>query len=140
MDHLGQTRVVLDSNIYISAFVFSGKPYLAVQLAEERKYSLLISDPLQAEVERVLAGKFAYSQVMLTKSCKRVWKIAERIAPQIHIDLCRDKADNRVLECADAGDADYLVTGDRDLLDMPPVFRFTILKVDAFLQRMQNEN
>ena len=137
MDNLNQTRVVLDSNIYISALLFAGKSLRAVQLAEEHKYSLLISDPIQVEVERVLAGKFAYSQAKIAASCKRIWNIAERIVPTICIDLCRDPTDNRVLECAVAGDAHYIVTGDRDLLDMPPVLQFTILKVDAFLQRMQ---
>ncbi|MGA2674126.1 MAG: putative toxin-antitoxin system toxin component, PIN family [Terracidiphilus sp.] len=137
MDSLSKTCVVLDSNIYVSAFLFAGKPLRVVQLAEEHQYRLLISDPIQTEVERVLAVKFAYSQTMIAASCKRIWKIAERIVPAIHIDLCRDPADNRILECAVAGDAHYIVTGDRDLLDMPQVFRFTILKVDAFLQRMQ---
>ena len=139
MDHLSQTRVVLDSNIYVSAFLFGGKPLRAVQLTEERAFCLLISDPLQAEVERVLAEKFAYSQAMLAKSCWRIWKTAERIVPEIHIDLCRDPTDNRILECAVTGEAHYLVTSDRDLLDMPPVFRFKILKADAFLRQMQNQ-
>jgi putative PIN family toxin of toxin-antitoxin system len=134
---LNETRVVLDSNIYISAFLFGGKPLRAVRLAEERKYSLLISGSIQVEVERVLAEKFAFSEAKIAASCKRIWKEAELIVPNIRIDLCRDQTDNRVLECAAAGNAHYIVTGDRDLLEMPPVFRFSILNTDAFLQRMQ---
>jgi putative PIN family toxin of toxin-antitoxin system len=132
-----KTRVVLDSNIYISAFLFGGKPLQAVQLAEQGAFILLISAPLQAEVEGALAEKFGYSPAMIHKSCTRVWKLARQIVPEIHVDLCRDDDDNRILECAMAGDARYIVTGDRDLLDLPALSQYTILKVDAFLQTMQ---
>jgi putative PIN family toxin of toxin-antitoxin system len=136
MDRFGETRVVLDSNIYVSALLFRGKPLQAVQLAEESKYTLLISDPIQVEVERILRERFGYSQAMIAKSCRRIWSRAERVFPTIRVELCRDPDDNRVLECAVAGGAQYLVTGDRDLLDMPPAFPFTILKVADFLQRL----
>jgi predicted nucleic acid-binding protein len=53
------------------------------------------------------------------------------------VDLCRDDDDNRILECAIEGDAHYIVTGDRDLLDLPAVSQYTILNVDAFLRIMQ---
>lgn len=137
MQILGNTRVVFDSNIYISAFLFGGKPLRAVQLAEQGAFLLLISTHVQAEVEAALAEKFRYSPAMIRKSCDRVWKLAERIAPAIRVDLCRDEDDNRILECAIAGAAQYIVTGDRDLLDLPPVSDYTILKVDAFLKLIE---
>jgi len=65
MGKVGETRVVLDSNIYISAIVFGGKPLRAVQLAEQGAFILLISCPLQAEVRRILAKKFGYSSAMI---------------------------------------------------------------------------
>jgi putative PIN family toxin of toxin-antitoxin system len=132
----GETRVVLDSNIYISAFLFGGKPRQAVQLAEQGVFILLISAPIKSEVEDTLAEKFGYSQAMIYDSCHRVWDIARQITPTVRVDLCRDDDDNRILECAMAGDARFIVTGDRDLLDLPVVSQYTILKVDAFLQIM----
>ncbi len=137
MGIVGETRVVLDSNIYISAIMFGGKPLRAVQLAEQGAFILLISVPLQAEVIRTLAKKFSYSSAMIQMSCNRVWNVAKEIAPVIRVDLCRDDDDNRILECAIEGDAHYIVTGDRDLLDMPAVSQYTILNVDEFLRIMQ---
>ena len=133
---MGKTRVVFDSNIYISAFLFGGKPLQAVQLAEQGAFILLISAPVQAEVEGALAEKFGYSRIMIHNSCDRVWEFAKQVVPTIQVNLCRDDDDNRILECAVAGDAHYIVTGDRDLLDLPAVSQYTILKVNAFLQIM----
>jgi predicted nucleic acid-binding protein len=74
---------------------------------------------------------------MIQLSCNRAWSVAKEIAPLIRVDLCRDDDDNRILECAIEGDAHYIVTGDRDLLDLPAVSQYTILNVDAFLRIMQ---
>jgi len=137
MGIVGETRVVLDSNIYISAIMFGGKPLRALQLAEQGAFILLISAPLQAEVKRTLAKKFAYSSAMIQMSCNRAWSAAREIAPIIRVDLCRDDDDNRILECAIEGEAHYIVTGDRDLLELPAVSQYTILKVDEFLRIMQ---
>ena len=139
MGILSKTRVVLDSNIYISAFLFGGKPLRAVQLAEQGAFVLLISASIQAEVEGTLAQKFGYSRSMIRHSCNRIWILAKQIDPNLRVDLCRDEDDNRILECAIAGDARYIVTGDRDLLVLPGVSQYTILKVDAFLQILQSE-
>ncbi len=140
MEILGKTRVVLDSNIYISALLFGGKPLRAVQLAEQGAFILLTSPPIQSEVESTLTAKFGYSRAMIRKSCHRVWRCAEQIEPIMHVDICRDEDDNRILECAIAGGASYIVTGDRDLLDLPSVSQYIILKVDAFLKVMESED
>lgn len=108
-----------------------------MQLAEQGAFVLLISAPVQAEVEGALAEKFGYSRAMIHNSCNRVWKLAKQINPTIRVDLCRDDHGNRILECAMAGDARFIVAGDRDLLDLPAVSQYTIPKVDAFLQLMQ---
>lgn len=139
MGTLSKPRVVLDSNIYISAFLFGGKPLQVVQLAERGAFILLISASVRSEVEDTLAEKFGYSSAMIHNSCNRIWTLATQIVPAIRVDLCRDEDDNRILECALAGDARFIVTGDRDLLDLPHVSRYTILRADAFLQIMQGE-
>ena len=133
----GETRVVLDSNIYISAFLFGGKPLRAVQFAEEGAFILLLSAAIKAEVEETLAEKFGYSDAMIRNSCGRVWDFATEVAPTFRVELCRDDDDNRMLECAIAGDARFIVTGDRDLLDLPSVSQYSVVKVGAFLQILQ---
>ncbi|HZB87622.1 MAG TPA: putative toxin-antitoxin system toxin component, PIN family [Terracidiphilus sp.] len=136
MEYLAKPRVVLDTNVYVSALLFGGKPGRVVRLAEWGAFTLLISAPLRAEVEDVLARKFGYARAMIRKACEPIWNIAERIEPAFRVDLCRDPADNRVLECAITGEAHCIVTGDRDLLDLPAVTAYRILRPEEFLQAM----
>ncbi len=129
------TRVVLDTNVYISALRYGGKPKRALDYALDGKFALLISTPLKLELERVLRDKFSYSQHEIATTTAFLWRDAEWVAPGIPISLCPDEPDNRVLECAIEGKASYIVTGDRHLLNLPPVAGLAILTPDTFLSR-----
>lgn len=67
-------RVVHDTNVVISAFVYGGKPRLALHLAQDRIIRILTSEPLRAEAERILAGKFGWSQAMICRGCRQSGK------------------------------------------------------------------
>jgi uncharacterized protein len=126
-------RVVFDTNIYISALFYGGKPKLVLDLASAGELQLLISQPLKSELERVLQDKFGFPSSELAANADFLWSSAQWIAPCQSLSLCPDEPDNRVLECALEGHADFIVTGDRHLLDLDPLPDFTILKPDAFL-------
>jgi putative PIN family toxin of toxin-antitoxin system len=126
-------RIVLDTNIYISALYYGGKPRQVLDLASARELQLLISLPLKLELERVLRDKFDLPPSELAANADALWSRAKWIAPQRRLSLCPDEPDNRVLECAMEGHADFIVTGDRHLLNLGPVAKITILKPDAFL-------
>jgi putative PIN family toxin of toxin-antitoxin system len=126
-------RVVLDTNVYISALRYGGKPKLVLDLAIEGKLHLLVSTPLKLELERVLRDKFSYSSHEVAATAAFLWRNAEAILPRHRLDLCPDEPDNRVLECALEGRAAFIVTGDRHLLNLPPIEGLTILPPDAFL-------
>ena len=54
-------RVVADSNVYVSAIIFGGKPQAVLELAQEGQIELFISDDILAEVTRILRDKFGRS-------------------------------------------------------------------------------
>ncbi len=54
--------VVLDSNVYVSALIFGGNPRAVIECAEDGLIGLSISDPIRAEVERILVEKFSWPQ------------------------------------------------------------------------------
>lgn len=137
MTTIRDTRAVLDSNIYVSGLLFGGSPYRLLRLAEAGAYRLVVSAVLRKETERVLARKFGYSAGMIRRACGPLWKTATWVEPEIRVDLCRDVDDNKVLECAIAGEADYVVTGDRDLLDLPAVTQYTVVNATAFLAALE---
>lgn len=55
------TRATLDSNVYVSAFVFGGKPGRVIEMATEGTIAVAVSDRIVAEVRRVLLTKFRWS-------------------------------------------------------------------------------
>ena len=128
------TRIVLDSNIYVSAFVFGGNPAAVLQQAEDSIFTLLISPALKQEVEEVLARKFRWPATLIRAACMPIWKQSLLIVPELNIDECRDSDDNRVLECAFEGNADYIITGDFDLLKMKIFRGIKIISPAGFLQ------
>jgi hypothetical protein len=128
-------RIVFDTNVYVSAFLYGGKPKQVLELALAGQVQLLISMPLKLELQRVLRDKFCFTPRELALNTDTLWKQAEWIDPRRRLNLCPDEPDNRVLECAMEGHADFIVTGDRDLLNLPAIEGLAILTPAAFLSR-----
>ena len=109
-----KNKVVLDTNIYISAIVFSGICEGIIDRAREGYFELLVSPLILLELGRVLQAKFSFSKREALYAISEIRRIAKIIIPKTIINAVKeDDADNRVLECAIEGGADYLVTGDR---------------------------
>ena len=108
-------RVVFDTNVFISA-LFGGFPEEAYQAALERRCHLVVSSAILAELARALRDKFRTPEGAIVAHVKQIGRIAEVVRPNEPVAVLRDEADNRVLECAEAGRVDLIVSGDRDLL------------------------
>jgi putative PIN family toxin of toxin-antitoxin system len=111
-------RVVADSNVYISAAAFGGVPLLVLHCAERGEIELYASAAIQEEVHRVLREKMHWLPARIAEAFAPIWELAHFVKPKREVHVSRDEADNRILECAVAGDAEMIVTGDRDLLDL----------------------
>jgi putative PIN family toxin of toxin-antitoxin system len=126
-------RVVFDTNIFISAFEFGGVPRAALLLASAGWFELCSSGALLAELERVLRDRFEYSEEMLGEIGIRLHGLCMVVEPTEEIAACGDSEDNRVLECAVAGNAEAIVSGDRALLRLDPFRGIRILSPARFL-------
>ena len=73
--------VVLDTNVF-TAFVFGGNPRRVVQLAEAAAYTLVISQAIQDETERILLQKFHWGRRPMAQACIPVWNLAQVVAPK----------------------------------------------------------
>ncbi len=127
-------RVVLDTNVYISAVSFGGVPLLVVRHAEKGNYELAVSEPIQREVERILCDKFGWSIDKVSEAFDPVWKIAHFVTPAEIVAASRDETDNRILECGAEACADFIVSGDRDLLDLVAFGNIRIVAPRQFLE------
>lgn len=130
-------RVVLDTNIYISAFLFGGKPAEILRWIEEGGITLFYSPAIRAEIEDVLAGKFRWPADMIELACAPLWSVGSCVQPRRSIRACADSDDDRILECAVEAEAQFIVTGDNHLLRMMSFEQIPILKPDEFLKAIQ---
>lgn len=109
-------RIVLDSNIFVSAFVFGGKPAKCIDYVVQKKVTGVVSSAILTEVLEVLAAKFSFSSARLEEINFLIDNSFEKVFPDTPLNISRDPDDNRVLEAAEEGECDYIVTGDEDLL------------------------
>ena len=106
-------RVCLDTNVLISAALFDGKPEEILRLIEEDKLILVISPAILVETTRVLVDKFQRDKEEVTRFIKLLYDLGEITRPKRKIRQIKKDSDNRILECAIEGKADYIVTGDK---------------------------
>jgi putative PIN family toxin of toxin-antitoxin system len=126
-------RVVADSNIFVSAMRFGGKPAEFVIAAESRRFTLVVSEQILLELADVFSRKFHWSEDRVASSLGRVRAIATVTSPSLKLSACVDPDDDRILEAAVDGRADFIVSGDKHLLRMKTFQGIEILKVGEFL-------
>ena len=107
-------KVVLDTNVYISAILFGGKPERIRELSKEGKVEVLVSEAIISEIAEVLRRKFDWESWRISQVIDEVRETATLTIPRQSVSLIEaDDADNRVLECALEGSAQYIVSGDK---------------------------
>ena len=130
------TRVTLDSNVYLSGFVFGGKPKRVLEMAIDGEIEVAVSDPIIQEVRRHLLGKFGWSEPCAAEAVESITEFAKHVTPTEAIDTVpTDPDDNRVLECAVSAGSQTIVTGDDDLLRLVAFRGIEIVRVADFLTR-----
>ena len=133
-------RVVLDTNTLISALLFSGTASHLVPLWQSRRLNVLVSKGILQEYLRVLAyPKFRLSDQEIRGLIEEeLLPFVETVRVRRRLAVIRrDPEDNKFLECAMAGRAEYLVTGDQDLLELSSYRGIAILTVGEFLKRIE---
>ena len=129
-------RVMLDSNILVSAIVFESKPMLEIIQRLASKYSLVLCSYIISETRRVFKEKFPNHVVNLEHFFINVpFELIDtpQVLPEHNLFTIRDKDDEKILYSAILAEVDVLVTGDKDLLVVEDVERPEILSHLEFL-------
>jgi putative PIN family toxin of toxin-antitoxin system len=131
-------RVVADTNVLISALLFGGVSDQVFLAGLRGEIQLITSDPLLKELERVLKNKFKLDVHFVREVIDEVRSVAEIVEVSSHIDvISHPDEDNRVLECAVDGRADFIVTGDtRHILPLKEYRGIKILSPSEFIRRL----
>ena len=110
-------KVVFDTNILVAALVFpGGRGEAALRRIVEEQDQLVISRPILAELLGILGRKFARDAEELAHAAVFLSELGTLVKPRRRLRVVRDEPDNRILECAVAGRAQAIVTGDKALL------------------------
>jgi len=141
---MNKPRVVLDTNVLVSAS-FRKKPSIPddiFQALEAQQFTLVTSAPIIKEVQNVINRDYV---VDLTKSTQEERKqyITDMIdisfitaGKQLAYPASRDIKDDKFLACGAEGEADYIVTGDKDLLDLKEFQGVKIITPRDFLEKL----
>jgi uncharacterized protein len=140
-------KVVFDTNIIVSGLIANtGAPYETIELWRRDDVVLLISDAIIDEVADVLTRPFFRDQRHITKSDIDRIKYALKTDATIVFPNSRlkvvgnDPDDNRIIECALDGSADYIISGDHHLLELKQFAGIQIVTAKEFLTIFKTEN
>jgi putative PIN family toxin of toxin-antitoxin system len=128
-------RVVFDTNILVSALVFpGGQGEAALRRIIEEADQLILSRPILDELLDVLGRKFARDAEELAHVAIFLTEVAVVVAPKRRLRAVKDEPDNRILECAVAGRAEVIVTGDKVLLALKRYEEIRLLTLRDYLE------
>jgi uncharacterized protein len=133
-------RLVVDTNVLVSAFLWQGMPNRLIELAGEKLITLYTSRALVDELSEVLNRKRLSKQVAATgltaaQMVGNYKRVATLVTPrQLTQQVARDADDDAVLACALAARADVMVSGDKDLLVLKAFRGIPIVTVAQAIQ------
>lgn len=128
-------RVVIDTNVLVSAIFWTGKPKLLLNRVRAGQVVFLSSEELLAELYAVITSAkkpFQLNKGEADSIISHLREMAEIVYTESEVCVCKHDPDNRVLECALDGKADYILTGDKDLLELKSFEATKIVKIGDF--------
>ena len=132
-------RVVLDTNVFVSAVFFGGPPGRVLAAWRDGVIDVVVSREIVQEYVRVgerLSEQFP--GVDLGPALDLVAAAAELVAaPPLPSVVCRDADDDKFLACALAARARYVVSGDRDLLAISPYRGVAVVRPRDFIEKLR---
>lgn len=130
-------RGVFDNNVLVSAALLGGVPRRAFDKLLDNG-TILVSVPVLLELADIL-NRPKFDKYVTHDERMRFMviflKVAEMVEISEEITVCRDPRDDKLLELAVSGTADFLVTGDKDLLVLNPFRGVKIITPREFLER-----
>ena len=136
-------RLVIDTNILISGLMsVNSLPQQVFDYATSQAI-LLMSDEVQSEIENVISRRKLQKYITLERRTKFLSELSqqvERVTINQQIRACRDPKDDKFLDLAVCGEANYIITGDTDLLDLHPFQNISIIKAANFLTAVKIVN
>ena len=127
-------KIIIDTNLWIS-FLLSKKLDFIDSLLDNEKVQLIFSKELLEEIIEV-SSRSKLKKFFKKEDIKLIFNIIERYAVLVPVTSvvteCRDKKDDFLLSLAKDSNADFLLTGDKDLLILKKIYRTQIITISDF--------
>lgn len=139
-------KIVLDTNVWVSALLWGGKPAEIVLATEENKVTTFVSEQIISEITQVLGYpklKNTYPALGLRSSdlIESILRVTKFVQVTENINVVKEHpADDKFVECASAAKANYIVSGDKHLLKIGSYKKVQIISVNDFLKVMEVKN
>ena len=130
-----KTIIVLDTNIFISAVFWEGKPYIVVKKAINQDTIVFISNYIIDEIRKVLVRDFNLEKQEIDDIVNAVLYFTHLIEPKESVTVIKDDPkDDKILDCALACNADFIVSQDNHLLNLKSFRNVKIVSPEEFLK------
>lgn len=133
-------RITVDTNILVSATFWKGDSEKIIEKAEKKELYLVLSREIIDEYIRVLEydeikEKVSKSKLAMTLGVRKLLSIARIVEPKDKLDVVKeDPADNKIIECAKEGKAEFIITKDNHLLSIRKYEGIKIVEPERFLK------
>jgi putative PIN family toxin of toxin-antitoxin system len=129
-------RVVFDTNVLVAALVFpGGQGDAALRRVIDGTDQLVLSRAILDELLEVLSRKFARDAEELAHVAVFVSELATVVTPKRRLRVVLDDQGNRIIECALAGNAHAIATGDKGILALKSFEGIDLLTPASYLGR-----
>ena len=128
-------KVVIDTNVFVSAFGWGGTPLKVIELLEKGEITNCISEEILAELCTTLSyPKLDFPLRLQSDILEFVLAYSEIHEPRKHLSVATDPKDNKFVDCALHARAKFLITGDKGLLSIKQFRNIRIMKPENFLK------
>lgn len=133
-------RIVLDTNVLVSGIFFSGPPYQILDAWRRGRFTLVISESIFEEYQRV-AGELSkqFPDIELDSFLALLLGESHMVrAGELKEQICADPDDDKFLACALAGKSRVIVSGDKELLKVSGYRGIRVLRPREFVEKLRH--
>jgi putative PIN family toxin of toxin-antitoxin system len=135
-------RIIIDTNLWIS-YILSKKLDQLDEFISSNRFQLLFSIELLEEIEATIKKpklQKYFDETSLEEMFIAFEPFIDLVSVKSNVKVCRDSKDDFLLALAKDGKADYLLTGDKDLLEIKKNGKTIILMISEFLKNYSHHD
>ncbi|MGZ9226407.1 MAG: putative toxin-antitoxin system toxin component, PIN family [Anaerolineales bacterium] len=129
--------VVFDTNVLFSGIGWQGSPYFCLQMARAGNIKSVTCLEILSEFNEKLKSKMGLTTAEAARAVAEILSFSELVKIENKLQVvASDPDDNKVVECAYVGKADFIVSGDRHLLELENYQGIPIVRANSFIERV----